>query len=714
MLETVCFKKMDAKWVWHEEVKELNSYVRFIHEFDVEDTGDVDLLISADTDYIAYVNGQLVGYGQYDDYPFHKVFDRYDIRELLSMGKNRLCILGYYQGVESFQYYKSEAGLIFTVNSGDKLLAASGSDTKSCICPSYVSGPMESISPQLAFTFKYSAIENDRWLEGDFSLEGFKYSMIVDKELDLYERPVKKLVTKERVESRLCAQGVFVRKDEGYEIGQLMLRDYLSARRVFEISNVQVNEIKLPSKQPFTINYPEVQEDGVYLVFDLGREEVGLLDLDLDAGEGTIIEIGYGEHLDDLRVRSHTGGRNFACRYVCGKGRQQFTHYLKRVGCRYIQLNITNIREDISIYYAGILPVNYPLCYKQPDIRDRLHKKIYEVAVRTLELCMHEHYEDCPWREQALYTMDSRNQALCGYYCFEEYDFPESCLRLFALNINYGDGMLELCAPAKVPITIPSFTFLWVLELYEFWKHSRRSEFIKEMFPVLKQICDSAAARIDNGLFPCYQETRYWNFYEWADGLDGAPIFREYELDKRYDAPLSMFLIIALECAAEMASAIGEVQMEEDWLTYVHLLRTMVRNAFYDKESGLYYTYGNREKVWHLAELTQALAVYSKCSCEEEAAHLRKVLADKNNGLVPTTLSYMAFKYDALLMDADKYGVWVFDDIADIWGNMLFKGATSFWETQAGACDFDNAGSLCHGWSAIPVYYYHKYNYQLR
>ena len=29
--------------------------------------------------------------------------------------------------------------------------------------------------------------------------------------------------------------------------------------------------------------------------------------------------------------------------------------------------------------------------------------------------------------------------------------------------------------------------------------------------------------------------------------------------------------------------------------------------------------------------------------------------------------------------------------------------------TYIGASAFDNAGSLCHGWSAVPVYYFHKF-----
>ena len=39
--------------------------------------------------------------------------------------------------------------------------------------------------------------------------------------------------------------------------------------------------------------------------------------------------------------------------------------------------------------------------------------------------------------------------------------------------------------------------------------------------------------------------------------------------------------------------------------------------------------------------------------------------------------------------------------------NSLDAGATSVWETEKGEADFNRAGSLCHGWSAMPVYYYH-------
>ena len=42
----------------------------------------------------------------------------------------------------------------------------------------------------------------------------------------------------------------------------------------------------------------------------------------------------------------------------------------------------------------------------------------------------------------------------------------------------------------------------------------------------------------------------------------------------------------------------------------------------------------------------------------------------------------------------------------ETWSAMLDAGATSFWEVSEGWKAFGGAGSLCHGWSAVPVYFY--------
>ena len=76
---------------------------------------------------------------------------------------------------------------------------------------------------------------------------------------------------------------------------------------------------------------------------------------------------------------------------------------------------------------------------------------------------------------------------------------------------------------------------------------------------------------------------------------------------------------------------------------------------------------------------------------------------------VECTLSMKCFLYDALLKTDEKYKNFVLSEIRKNYEYMLNAGATSAWETIKGAEDFGGAGSLCHGWSAIPIYYYHKF-----
>ena len=75
--------------------------------------------------------------------------------------------------------------------------------------------------------------------------------------------------------------------------------------------------------------------------------------------------------------------------------------------------------------------------------------------------------------------------------------------------------------------------------------------------------------------------------------------------------------------------------------------------------------------------------------------------------VIPNTLSMNGFRFDALLkQDCDRYAAIILDELDRDYLYMLRNGATTFWETIEGASDFSDAGSLCHGWSALPIYYY--------
>ena len=129
-----------------------------------------------------------------------------------------------------------------------------------------------------------------------------------------------------------------------------------------------------------------------------------------------------------------------------------------------------------------------------------------------------------------------------------------------------------------------------------------------------------------------------------------------------------------------------------------------VRRVFFNTVDGLF-THLAGEAIY--TALGNALAIDVGLCTTEEAGVICKAIADGRAS--ECSLSLKPFVYDALLKTDGIYKDYVLSEIRQNYKTMLDNGATSAWETINGAADFDNAGSLCHGWSAIPVYYYHKF-----
>jgi alpha-L-rhamnosidase len=223
------------------------------------------------------------------------------------------------------------------------------------------------------------------------------------------------------------------------------------------------------------------------------------------------------------------------------------------------------------------------------------------------------------------------------------------------------------------------------------------------------------AATLKDRLLPCPRSERYWQFYDWADGLDGT---EDNDCTKpgvvngdRFDAPLNFLYILALQATANMAHWLSEKGVASQCLDEAQSLRSAAHGAFWDAQVGAYRTYlddcGQRR---HLGELTQALAILGGVGDDAARRQLREKLMNERNGMTPTTLSQSLYKFEAILLsDEDRCARFVRDRITADWSRMLYAGATSFWETLRGGWDFSHAGSMCHGWSGIPVYFFGAY-----
>lgn len=455
---------------------------------------------------------------------------------------------------------------------------------------------------------------------------------------------------------------------------------------------------------PLVLRGSRRQVDGRYFVVDLGRETVGFLEWEIEATPGTVLHVAYGEHLDDGRVRSRVGGRNFADRYVCGKGRHRFQMPFRRIAGRYLEIHVLG-QSPVAFFALGLRPVEYPTrrlgSFTTPDT---LTNRIQDVAVRTLELCRHEHYEDCPGREQALYAYDARLQALYGYYAFGDFRFPEVSFSLLGRTLD-EQGFLALTAPGRTSVNIPIFSFIWIAAVGEHWLYSGNPVLFRTFRSVTETILEKALARHDalTGLYHPPDAPEFWNFYEWTEGLCG--VIGGDSLQGRNFAGYNLHLHEAIRWQVWMLEQAGEKNAARKLARRRAALSAAIHRVFWDSAAGFYRSEVSPQgRLSGGHELIQALALHEGVG--PAAARKRVITSLCTDCLSPSTLSSAFYLVSPVFRYSEKARTWLGTRLEKIWQDMILGGATSLWETTAGGRDFDFAGSLCHGWSALPVYYH--------
>lgn len=439
-----------------------------------------------------------------------------------------------------------------------------------------------------------------------------------------------------------------------------------------------------------------------HFLLDLGQEEAGFLELSLESSAVQTIVIAYGEHLVDGHVLRQIGEKDFSVQYRTRLGENAYLNPFRRLGCRYLEVFA---EQPISIHSIGIRPTMYPVTVLPFDAGSPRRQQIYDTAVRTLRLCMHEHYEDNPWREQSLYLLDGRNEMLCGYYAFGETRLSRACLWLVAQD-RRKDGFLSICFPCGTDLVIPSFCLHWYLAVLEYTTFSGDLTLAAEIWDKLCSVLDAFLPFMDpkTGLLPRLSGETFWNFYEWSDPLmadyDGTVIQLN---NPGTDLILNCLFLRSIDIMTQLSDMTGLP------FGLSHLaapLRQAIRDTF-RAEDGLFYT---DTAHTHISEFGCALAILSGVADRQDAERLCRLLTSAQRcQMVPTALGMTTFVYDALLQtDPDRYRQFILDDIDTRYGSMLDAGSTTFWETAEGWQDFSGAGCLCQGWSALAIYYYRK------
>lgn len=451
----------------------------------------------------------------------------------------------------------------------------------------------------------------------------------------------------------------------------------------------------IAGERPVTILPSEAGD--IELVYDLGEQNIGYYDFEIEAEEGLIVDIFGVEYIAPDGSVQHTERYRNGMRYICREGDNRFTSLMRR-SQRYVFITLRNQTRPAQLKKFFLIESTYPVSgIGSFACSDEQLGRIWDISAHTLKLCMEDAFTDCPLYEQTLWVGDSRNEALFNYTAFGHGDIAKRCIRLAALSLDHYP-LVQCQVPSTWETIIPVWGFLWNIMIWDYYEFSGDQEFLKWVFPYAMKNLRNAESFSDNrGLF----SVPFWNMFDWS-GIDDnhATVIHN-----------NMFAVGAVDAAVKIARVLGKSE-DEQWLTDYRDRLVTALNALWRDDVGMY-----PDSIHEDDSVSEKISIHNAflpllfdIAPEDRKEVLAGYLVKQPEGMTPIG-SPFAILY--LFAAMEKTGMYdeVIDRIREAYVPMLEMGATSVWETFAGAENYNGkfpTRSHTHAWSSAPVYFLNR------
>ena len=720
-----------GKWIWSADGASLglNTYVQFRKTFDVKNIpNEVIADISADSKYMLYVNGRFVCRGIPLCDPLYQYYDQIDIAPYLKPGKNAIAVLVHYYGVGTSKYQHSgRPGLLFEAQVGKKIIA-SDAGWKVHVDEAYTRNVPRICASNMLHGFQehFDARKDVLgWQNEDFNDSKWAKAIVLEwlgndnppfePWMSLLPRDIPHYFEEERPAENIYRIGEIVDAPLG-EDNDLSAKIFAEPMGKLDSSFIENPDAMISWDNDYAVITQDAKNPSACpsVVIDFGKEVTGMLKIDVEGPEGSIVDIGLAELTTKDGINQHWGhliGMGVAHRYVLRDGRQTFEIF-GRFGFKFAQLTFRNLSAPLKLHRVSVNFGSYDVGERGKfECNDALLNEIWKTGAYTIQCCMYDAWEDCPGREQRQWLGDARVEGMINYACFGDLALTRKIL-IQTGQSQRSDGMTMMFYPGCMGLintSIVDYNFQWIMTIDEFYLYSGDEELVRELYPKVILSMDWWEKRINtDGLLENVPSHIY---------LDNSVP----ELDKKgIVTMLNCFYFGTLRAAAKMAHLHGDLRNMRKWSEIADRLAKAINDKLFDTQAGVYadsYHDGalseRRSQHANLLPLLYNIVPSGRASSVWEHVinedHLCRTKRDQEAGKTVAAaqpfFSYFLFEMIAKRGHFDR----ILELSRRLWKQMIDAGHGTLWEQWQDAREYvDDPGtqlSMCHAWAGTPTYH---------